>query len=256
MSITIERVEFYILILVRLSSFIAIAPFFGLSSVPIKFKVGLSVFLTILVVQITAYVPLEYVGIIGFTALVLKEAITGLLIGYMANICSYILNFTGQIIDMEIGLSMVNVLDPVSKVQTTISGNYYSYMVMLMMIVTNMHHFVLIAIFDSFKLIPIGEAVLSGNLYKIMLRFMGDYFIIGFRIMLPIFTAILVINVILGILAKIAPQMNMFVIGMQLKIMIGLFILYVVVSSLPVISDFIFGEMKTMTNMIIRAMTP
>jgi flagellar biosynthetic protein FliR len=256
MSFTVERIELYILIFVRMASFIAVAPFFGLSNIPIKVKAGLSLFLTILVVQITTYVPLDYQGSIGYASLVVREAITGILIGYMANICSYIINFAGQIIDMEVGFSMVNVLDPVSKIETTITGNYYSYMVMLMMIVTNMYHFVIKAIFDSFKLIPIGEAVFSPNLYVVMSRFMGDYFIIGFRIVLPIFASLLMVNVVLGILAKIAPQMNMFVIGMQLKVFVGLFILFLIVSTIPTISDFIFEEMQSMTNLILKALTP
>lgn len=256
MSFTIENVEFYILIIVRISTFVFSAPFFNISNVPLRLKIGFSLFLTLIMFQLIGYQPLHYSGNIGFASLVIKEAVVGLLIGYMTNICSYIINFTGQIIDMEIGFSMVNIFDPVSKIQTTITGNFYSYMVMLMLLATNMHYFILNAIVDSFQLIPIGDAFFSPNLYEIMVRFLGDYFIIGFRITLPVFGAILLVNVILGIIAKIAPQMNMFVVGIQLKVFVGLFILLLIVGTIPTISRFIFEEMEEMASLIIKAIVP
>jgi flagellar biosynthetic protein FliR len=255
MNITLENIEFYTLILVRISACIAVAPFFNLANIPVKVKLGLSVFLTVLLVQVIKYEPLQYYGTVGYICLVLKEAVSGLLIGYMANICTYIISFAGSIIDMDIGFSMINELNPVTKIETTITGNFYGYLVMLMMIVTNMHYYIIIAIVDSFRLIPIGKAVFTSDLYHIITKFMIDYFVIGFRIVLPVFAATLMVNVILGILAKIAPQMNMFVIGMQLKIFVGLCVLLLVVGTIPTISNFIFDEMKTMTNLILRALS-
>ena len=85
---------------------------------------------------------------------------------------------------------------------------------------------------------------------------MTDYFIIGVRIVLPVFACILVINIVLGILAKVAPQMNMFVIGMQLKVFVGLCLLFFIMTLLPGMSDMIFEEMQKMTKLLIHAITP
>ncbi|MFA9463822.1 MAG: flagellar biosynthetic protein FliR [Velocimicrobium sp.] len=256
MSFTIENLEFYLMIIVRMSAFIFSAPFFNLTNVPRKVKVGIAVFLGLMMANMVEYTPLVYSGTIGFGILVIKEAIVGLLIGYSANVCSYIVNFSGQLIDMEIGLSMVNVLDLVSKIQTTISGNLYSYLVMFLLMATNMHYYILSALFDSFTLIPIGKAVIKPSMYEIMVRYIVDYFVIGFRIILPVFATTLLINIILGIMAKVAPQMNMFVIGMQLKIIIGFVVLLLIIELVPQVSDFIFTEMKMMMNLIMRAMAP
>lgn len=256
MSFTIENLEFYLMIIVRMSGFIYAAPFFGMTNVPRRVKAGLAVFLGLMMANMIDYTPLTYSGTIGFAILVIREAIVGLLIGMSANLCSYIVSFSGQLIDMEIGLSMVNVLDPVSKIQTTITGNLYSYFVMFMLLATNMHYYILSAIFDSYTLIPIGHAVLNPNLYEIIVQFVVDYFVIGFRIILPVFATTLLLNIVLGIMAKVAPQMNMFVIGMQLKIMVGFIVLLLIVEMVPQVSDFIFTEMKTMMNLMIRSMTP
>ena len=109
---------------------------------------------------------------------------------------------------------------------------------------------------DSFRLVPIGESVFRPTLYMILSEFLSDYFVIAFRIILPVFCCILIVNVVLGILAKVAQQMNMFVIGMQLKIMMGLFIMFLTVSFLPTISNFLFEEMKSLLSSIITSLAP
>lgn len=246
MTFTIENLEFMLLIFVRITGYVFTAPFFSLRNVPVRAKVLLSISLTVILFYSVPYNTPEYSGVIGFAILAVKEALAGAIMGLFANIAYQILAFAGQIIDMEIGYSMVNQLDPVTSIQTTITANLYGYLVLLMMFITNLHHYFLRAIVDSFQIIEIGKANLNPNLYKLMVQFITDYFVIGFRIALPIFGAILVVNSILAILAKIAPQMNMFVIGMQLKIFVGLIVLAVIMQLLPAVADNIFNKMKEM----------
>ena len=112
------------------------------------------------------------------------------------------------------------------------------------------------AIFDSYQLIPVGGAHITGNLYTVMITSVTDYFVIGFRIILPIFACILVINIVLGILAKVAPQMNMFVVGMQLKIIIGLFMVFVTMQLFSGVTDFLFEEMQKLTQYFLQNIAP
>ena len=84
---------------------------------------------------------------------------------------------------------------------------------------------------------------------------MKNFFVIGFQIALPIFASALLLNVILGILAKSAPQMNMFVVGIQLKVFLGFFVLLVTIGFLPNITEFIFNEMKTLVELLYGAMS-
>lgn len=255
MTFTLQNLEYFFLILVRISAFIFIAPFFGMTNTPGKLKVGLSVFIAILIFQTIDYKALEYNSLVEYAGIVIKEAIVGLVIGYFANICSSILNFAGHMIDVDIGFSMVQILDPVTNVQSTITGNFYSYLVMLMLIVTNFHHYLIRALVDAFTIIPVGGANFRPSLYQAMFQFFTDYLVIGFRIILPIFAAMLLLNAVLAILAKVAPQMNMFVIGMQLKVFVGLFILFLIVGFLPSVTEFIFDEMKKMVELAINSMS-
>lgn len=254
MTFTIEGFEVFLLIFVRITTFIYVAPFFSIKNVPQKVKVGFSLFLAIIIFQVIP-ADISYNGVIGFAGLLVKEAMVGLIVGFFANVSYYIINFAGQMIDMEIGFSMVNQLDPVSNVQTTITSNYYSYIVMLLMLVANLHHYVIRALVDTYKVIPLGKAIINPNLYLLMLDFMKEYFIIGFRIVLPIFAGILIVNAILAILVKIAPQLNMFVIGLQLKVLVGLFILYLVVLFTPTVSRFISDQIMDMIRASIKALS-
>lgn len=253
MTFTVEGFDGFLLILVRISAFVFVAPFFSVSNVPQRVKAGFSLLFALILFQVTP-VNIEYSTVIEFAALLIKEALTGLIIGFFANVSYYILNFAGQIIDTEIGLSMVNELDPIAHIESTITSNLYSYSVMLMLIVTDMHLYIIKAFADTFKVIPLGQANMNPNIYLLMADFIKDYFIIGFRIVLPIFAAMLITNTILAILAKVAPQMNMFVIGFQLKIMTGLLILFLLVRFLPTVSGFIFNEMIEMMKAAVQVL--
>lgn len=248
------NIEAFLLILVRITAFVYVAPFFNLKDVPQRVKVGFSLFFSFILYSTIPLTNIKYDGVIGFSTLVILEATAGFIIGFFANISFYILSLAGNLIDMEIGFSMVNEFDPVSNIQTTITSNFYTYLVMLMMLVTNLHHYLIVAMVDTFKVIPLGGAKVNSKLFLLMVQFMKDYFIIGFRIILPVFAATLIVNVILAILAKVAPQINMFVIGMQLKILVGLFALYFIVEFIPSVSDFIFDEIMSMMKMAIDAL--
>lgn len=246
MTFTIENFEIYLLILVRITGFIFTAPFFSLRNLPMRVKTGLCIFIAAILFYSVPYTQPEYQGIIGFSILVITEALAGAIMGFFANIAYYIISFSGQLIDMQVGFSMVNELDPITSIQNTITANFYGYLILLIMMITNLHHYFLRAVVDSFQLIGIGEVNLNPNLYILMVQFITDYFVIGFRIILPVFAATLMVDTILAILSKMAPQMNMFVIGMQVKILVGLIVLLVVIEYIPGIADTIFNEMVSM----------
>lgn len=256
MSFTVENLEFYLLILIRISSFIMTAPFFSYQTIPTKHKAAISIVFSIVAIQTVSVIDLDYTGVIGYAALVLREAVVGLVLGFMCNICMYIVSFSGQLMDMEMGLSMANMFDPLTRIQVSISGNMYTYLVMLVMLISNMHYYVLRAILDSFQYFNVGQAVFDGNLVETAVEFMANYFMIGFRIVLPVFACMLVLNVVLGVLSRAAPQMNMFVVGMQLKVIVGILVLLIIVPTIPTVTNFVFETMQEFVAGMYQAFTP
>lgn len=243
MSISIGQIEFFLMILVRISAFVYTAPFLSTRNVPFRVKTGLAVCIAVLVQSVTEYNPLVYTGVIGFALMVMKEVVAGAAMGFFANVSQYILAFVGQRMDIDIGFSMVSEFNAVSQSEVTITGTFYSYAVILVMMVSDLHLHIVRAIIESFQLIPVGGAVVDVDIYKLMLVFITDYFILGFRIVLPVYAAILLVDTILGILAKVAPQMNMFAVGIQIKIAVGIVMLYLMVRLIPYVSELIFEEM-------------
>ena len=256
-SFSIYDLEYFLLILVRVSCFVYVAPFFSMKNTHADVRVAFSFITSLLLYQaLTPAEAVTYSSLAGYTVIVLKEALVGLLIGLAANICTSIVNFAGSIADMETGLSMVTLMDPTSRESTSITGALYQYVLMLMMIATGMYRYLFGALADTFILIPVNGAVLrADSLVDSMLEFLSDYVIIGFRIVLPIFCSILLLNAVLGVLAKVAPQMNMFAVGIQLKVLVGLSVLFLTAGMLPGIGDFVFDEMKRMIHSFVGGMT-
>lgn len=254
-SFSIYHLEFYLCAFVRIAGTIGFSPFFSNRSVPRRLRIGMSLCIALIMVGIVPYTPLEYTSLFGFTFILLKELMTGIIIGFIANVCLTIVSLAGMIIDREIGFAMAQVFDPVTNVNTTVTAEFYNYIILLIMLCTNMHHFIISAISDSFSVIPVGGAKWSQEgFYLVLLRYITDYFVIAIRIALPIFICILLLNVILGVLAKSAPQMNMFSVGMQLKVICGLLLVIATVIFLPNITDFLYFEMQEIVNQTIRSM--
>ncbi len=247
--------EYFLLILVRVSCFVFIAPFFSMTNTPRNVRIGLSVCVAVILYNTVPQVEVTYNTLIGYFIVVLKEAVTGLLIGFAANLCTTIVSFAGHIADMEMGLSMASLMDPTTKESATITGIYYNYMVLLMLMISGMHRYLLKALAETYILIPVNGMIFhSDRLLSSMIGFMANYILIGFRICLPIFAVMIILNAVLGILAKVSPQLNMFAVGIQMKVLVGLGVLFLTTAMLPGAANFVFEQMKRMIVSFVEAM--
>ena len=255
-TFTYADLEYFLLVLVRITCFVYAAPFFSMSNTPRMIRVGFSIFLSYLVFTGVEHNEVVYNTLLGYAVIVMKEALTGFLIGWGAQICSTVTSLAGSIADMEIGISMVSLMDPATRQQATFTGVFYQYIFTLFLMITGMYQYLLLALIDSFTLIPVNGAVFKTEaLLESMASFMGNYLVMGFRIILPIFCTMILLNSILGILAKVSPQLNMFAVGIQLKVLIGLGILFLTVRMLPSAADYVFEGMKGMIVSFVEGMT-
>ena len=252
-AFSIYDLEYFLLILVRVSCFVYICPFFNMQNTPRRVRIALSVFVSGLIYSsVTPADAIIYESVVTYAIFVLKEAIAGLLIGLSANICSTVFSFAGSVADMETGLSMVTLIDPASREQISITGGLYNYAYSMILIASGMYRYLLGALADTYVLIPVGHVNFNAEgLMNTVVVFLADYILIGFRIILPIFATMMMLNAILGVMAKISPQMNMFAIGIQLKVLTGLTILFLTVGLMPKASDMIFTEMKKLMVSIV-----
>lgn len=256
LQFTVENLEYFLFILTRVSAFVLVAPFFNFGSVPRRLKVGFTFLFSIILYFTLPYNEFVYSGVTGFTLVVIYEVLKGALLGYFTNIVMTILNFTGRLIDMEIGFAMVTMYDPVFKVDISVSGNLYSYFVILLLLIGNFHHYLLRAFVDAFKVIPVGTSFTGTSLERLMIGFLGEYFLIAMRLMLPIYATMLLVNLVLGIMAKVAPQMNMFVVGIQLKLLGGFIVMVLMMTMLPGVADYLTREMEDVFLKAVEVLKP
>lgn len=253
-SFSIMHLEYYLAIFVRVMGAMAFAPIFGNQAVTRRVRVFIGIACSLAVFTANPYTPLGYSTFLEYTLLLLKEFVVGITMGFLSNITLTIINAAGQFIDREIGFSMVSDFDQTMNTEITITAEFYNMLVMLIMLCSNMHYFILSALSDSFQLIPLGKVTIdAGTLYDTMIQYIADYFIISVRIALPVMISTMLLNVVLGVLAKTAPQMNMFVIGIQLKIFAGFAVLLVTIGFLPNITEFIYKEMQTVVTGVLKA---
>ena len=156
---TYNELLYFLLIFVRVASFVFVAPFFSMGNTPARIRAGLSFFITLLLYHTLPETEIVYNGLLEYTVIVMKEVVTGLLLGFGTNFCTSIMSFAGQIVDMDIGLSMASMFDPTTKQQTSISGVIYNYMIMLMLIISGMYRYLLSAFVEAYTLIPINGTV-------------------------------------------------------------------------------------------------
>lgn len=254
-AINTSNLEYFLLILVRLTAFMHLAPFYGEESVPSRVKIAFSIFLTVIVFNISDRPVIEYESIIDYALLVVKELVVGLIIGLGSSMCMHIVSMAGRLIDMEIGLSAASLMDPTFRDSATITGVFYKFIFLALMITTGTYQYILKAIMETYELIPVGHMNFAvGSLLETITGFMGKYFLISFQIALPVFAVILLMNMVLAVLAKVAPQMNLFAVGMQIKILAGFATVYVAMWVIPTAAELLFKEMRVMIVSIVEGL--
>lgn len=252
---TLQNFEYFLLILTRISMFVVVAPFFSTKNTPARVKIGFSAIVSLMLYFVVDFSALNYSTVVGYAFLVAREAVTGLILGFSTYCCIFIIQLAGHMIDMNIGLSMAQEYDPSIGSEVSVTGLLYNQFIMILLVLSGMHRYIFRTLCDAFELIPIGGTIFRwDSLMSSTVIFISDIFVIAFRIILPVFAVIMVLNAILGIMVKVAPQIHMFSVGAQLKIIVGFTVLFLTVFLLPDIASFIFKEMKYMMSLFIKGL--
>lgn len=252
-----ERIEVMFLVFIRIISFVVVAPVFGAKNVPAYVKVAFS-FLTATVIfwMIPESTVIDATSIVDYAFLIFKEVFVGWILGFSVYMVFSACFLAGQLIDYQIGFSMVSVVDPLAKVQVPITGNLYYFIFLYIFVLSNAHHYLVRAIVYSYELIPLGKAVIYERFVFDFMNFFTDFFILAYKLASPVIFVIFLINVALGILVRAAPQMNMFVVGIPIKLIVGLLTLVTVSPLLVNVADSVINQLYETMFSIIRGLVP
>ncbi|MCL2398221.1 MAG: flagellar biosynthetic protein FliR [Defluviitaleaceae bacterium] len=228
-----SQIDVLLLVFVRVMAFFLVIPIISsqnlwmLGRLFLAFVISIALFLS---GRVTTVYYMD--SVLGYIYLILVEFLVGMFIGYVAFAVFNLIFFAGQLIDFQIGLAMVNVLDPMTQIQVPIVGNLYYFSLMAMLVVTGGLHVLFGTFFYSYEIVPIGTGVVVGNagLAYYVVHLMVESTILGVRIAMPLVGTMMVINAALGIMVKTVPQMNVFVVGLPMKLLVGLFLLLAVMT--------------------------
>ncbi len=242
----LNNVELFLLIFVRMTGLFVTAPIFGRRNIPVYFKVGFAFITAVLassVIRVDHLINTD--NFLIFALYILKEFLVGIIIGFVAYAVFTCIYLAGQIIDMQIGFGMVNVFDPMSNIQIPVTANLYFILAMIIFLVTNGHHMLIKALYESFQIIPLGSGVIGPKLTDDVIGLIAGVFSMGFKIAAPVVAAIFITDVVLGIISKTIPQMNVFILGMPLKIFLGILIVMITIPAFVYIVTVITDDMNT-----------
>jgi flagellar biosynthetic protein FliR len=250
-----REVIFFMLVLSRVAGIFAALPVFGGRQLPTRIKV-VTVFMITLVCFPTLSITPPQVPTDVFTLalLALSELMVGLTLGFITQIIFAAVEFSGQIIGMQMGLTISSIIDPSKGTQTQIMSVIQTLFATLMFLALNIHHVFIRAIIDSFKVIPLGGWHLNGELINFLVQRTADIFIIGIRLAAPVMVALLLTTVALGIMARAFPQMNVFMISMPLNIGLGLIISGMTLTIFFHVLEVSFGHLKGQIDTLYRLM--
>jgi len=245
----------FILILMRMAGIFLTTPIFASRNIPVMVKASWILLISFLIFPVVDFNP-ETLPPPGLPLAmgVVRELLIGFSIGLGATLIFTGIQLAGQIIDIQMGLGMVNIIDPVTSTQISVMGQYYYLIATLIFMGVNGHHLILRGVADSFYLIPLGQAHFSVALGTKIMSLFSQVFFIAFRVGAPVIGALFITNMALGVVARTVPQMNVFIVGMPLNLAVGFVITALSMSFFVFILQGLFKGMYRDVAFLIQAM--
>ncbi|MEG0181025.1 MAG: fused FliR family export protein/FlhB family type III secretion system protein [Peptostreptococcaceae bacterium] len=234
-----------IFVFIRLIAFFSCINIIFPSGTPKAFKITFSLFMSV-IISFTIDVNVEINNLYNLIYITVMETITGLVLGYITSICINSLKIAGSLIDQQLGLSMISIYDPNSHDNTTLIENIIYWVGIMVFFSINGHHRLITGISQSFKIIKVGSYILENN-YSYIVNVFIQCFVIGFKIAVPIILALIITDFIMGLISRSVPQLNVMIIGMPLKVIVG--IMFFVIS-LPFILNEMHNLLLNMTDIL------
>ncbi|CAH1197824.1 Flagellar biosynthetic protein FliR [Paenibacillus plantiphilus] len=236
----------FLLIFCRITSFFVVAPIFSSRNVPTTFKIGLGFMISIIIFLVYG-LKQTIVPDAGYILIIIREILAGVLLGFVAYLFFTVVQTAGAFIDLQMGFGMANVIDPMTGASSPLMGNFKFMIATLIFLSVNGHHLLLSALMRSYEWIPLSNElfgrIYDGSISDFITKTFAETFLLAFQLAAPLVVAMFLTDVGLGFLARTAPQYNVFVIGIPIKIIVGLLMLVIMMPGLITIFEHLFAEL-------------
>jgi len=250
---TAQQLPTFLLVFFRLLALLMIMPIFGYSSVIRPVRLALTLILAILVLPLVTRNPVSLHSFPQLLLMIAKEILIGLMIGFGARLIFEALTTAGRYVSQQMGLAMANVLDPASQQQLPIIGQFWFLLFVVFIFSAGGHHFLVRVMTQHFSLIPVTGGQFPARLGRNLIHGGSMMFVQAVKIAAPVLIFMLVVDASLALVARVMPQMNIFIVSLPLKLGAGMFAL---ISSLHIFQIIFSGFFSTLTefmNSIIKA---
>lgn len=247
----------FCLVLMRMSGFVLLNPVLGRRNIPALFRVGLALVLTILIYTVEsesrAALP-ETLSSLEFALMLLLEFACGYLLGFILQLFDFVVTGAGAVIDFQMGLSMATVYDPQNGVQIALTGQVLEVYFMLLFFAVDGHLALIRILLTSGEAVPYGAVVIGQIHANALVTLFTECVVIAMKLAFPIIAIEFLAEIAIGILMKIIPQINLFVLNLDMKVLTGILVLLMLLSPIgeylgEVISQMI-QEMQSMIRLL------
>lgn len=254
--IDMDRLVVFFLIFIRISAFIVTAPFFEYRNIPNLIKICFALLLAGVIFSVLKTPELNVQGgVIGFGLVVLGEAGVGLMLGLIASFIFHGIRMAGQLIDFQLGFAMAMVYDPLTNIQTTIIARFLNLLALIFFLNMNGHYYLIESLVRSYDLVPLSAVVIKSDITEIMVKAFTGMFVLGFQLSAPIIAVLVVMDLAMGFVSRTVPQLNVFMLGFPLKIVVGILTLSAVVPVLGTLLQEVFKTMQNNMLLLLRGLT-
>ncbi len=222
----------FLLIFTRLGTAFMVMPGLGDSFVPANVRLLMSLAMAFVLTPIVqTFLPSPTPGLLVLFSLIIMEFIIGLFIGTVARVLMIALDVAGMIISMTSGLANAQVFNPSVSAQGSIAGAFFSMTGVTLLFVTNMHHMLIYGLVESYQMFPVGEVPHSGGMAELMSKAVAASFKIGFQISVPFVVVAILLYIGMGVLSRLMPQVQVFLLALPIQIMLSLLTMVLVLST-------------------------
>ncbi|KRQ87044.1 Flagellar biosynthetic protein FlhB [Caloramator mitchellensis] len=209
---------------VRIVAMIMTSPVFSVRQIPAMIKIGLSLILAILA---SAIINTSMAGVINnnFDLLfhIARELIIGISLGYVATLIFNAIRVSAQLMDFNIGFSMSQYFDPSTSSASTPLERFFNWFALIVFLSLNFHHIILSAILKSFEVVPLNNLAINSNLFLVIIDTFAKGFYIAMQLAAPVVIVVFITDFTLGLVNRAVPQINIFILGLPIKTLVGLF---------------------------------
>lgn len=220
----------FFLVLVRMSAFVVTWPVFGVEMVPGPLKILLAVVMSILIFPNLKLQPENFnvsLDSLYIVVHIVKEAFLGMALGFLGRIFFYTLNVAGEIITVSMGISSAQLFNPAVGGQTTATTQFLIGLATLFFLAIQGHHLFLMALHQSFELVPVYKSGISLVSFGNFAQIVQDVSVMGLKMSSPVLVAILLMNIVMALVGRAVPQINVLITSLPVNILIGFLVMLV-----------------------------